>query len=264
MSFSSNSSNIKHPKYGIDRPDIIVLCSVGGTLSIAVASSLFASHIFPSLVSAILLALGLAIGILGLLVATALMVSTKVTKFTQRDRLLDLIDWSAVRDVLDVGCGPGLLLVGAAKRFETGRAVGVDIWQRYAESGNRAEVTLANAEFEGVAENVEVSDGDIRALPFPDSTFDVVLSRNVLQNMKHRADRQKGIEEILRVLRPVGQIGLILVDSWNLDEYISILRQNDVKILKLLKPPPYFLPGLLFLTTVVARKSNDRVSEADG
>ena len=127
MSFSSNSSNIKHPKYGIDRPDIIVLYSVGGTLSIAVASSLFASHIFPSLVSAILLALGLAIGILGLLVATALMVSTKVTKFTQRDRLLDLIDWSAVRDVLDVGCGPGLLLVGAAKRLETGRAVGVDI-----------------------------------------------------------------------------------------------------------------------------------------
>jgi len=38
--------------------------------------------------------------------------------------------------VLDVGCGRGLLLIGAARRLTTGKAVGVDIWQAEDRVGN--------------------------------------------------------------------------------------------------------------------------------
>jgi cyclopropane fatty-acyl-phospholipid synthase-like methyltransferase len=73
--------------------------------------------------------------------------------------------------VLDVGCGRGLLLIGAAKRLTTGKAVGVDIWQTEDLSGNRPEATLENARLERVAERVGVKDGDARRLPFADGTL---------------------------------------------------------------------------------------------
>ncbi len=192
---------------------------------------------------------------MGLLVATAFVASTRIMKLRQRDILLNSIDWQGVRSVLDVGCGPGLLLIGAAKIVRDVKAVGVDIWQRRVESGNSSERTLENARHEGVAERVEVRNGDVRNLPFPDSTFDVILSRAVLHNLHGKRERKKAIEEIVRVLNPNGQIGLIIVDSWHLVEYLDILRRNGVSIMKVSKPPWYFPPGLLFLAMVVGRRS---------
>src|SRR5712691_4739918 len=172
----------KRPKYGVDRPDLIFVCSSGGIVWIALAAILHSSGALPASLIAFVLVLGLVVvGVLELLLAIAFVFSSLIMKFRQRDDLLDSIDWHGVQSVLDVGCGPGLLLIGAAKRVAAaGKAVGVDIWLRRAESGNRAERTLENAELEGVAEKVEVRDGDVRSLTFPDSTFDVVLSRAVL------------------------------------------------------------------------------------
>lgn len=66
----------------------------------------------------------------------------KVGKLRSRDRLLDGLALRGDETVLDVGCGRGLLLIGAAKRLTTGTAVGVDIWQTEDLSGNRPEATL--------------------------------------------------------------------------------------------------------------------------
>jgi ribonucleotide reductase alpha subunit len=87
--------------------------------------------------------------------------------------VLDSLKLRGDETVLDVGCGRGLLLIGAAKRLTTGKAVGVDIWNAEDLSGNRPEATLENARLERVAERVEVKDGDARRLPFADGTFDV-------------------------------------------------------------------------------------------
>lgn len=250
-----SSSKRKGPKYGIDRPDLILLSSVGGLLWIALATALNLSGVLPPPLGSIVQVLGTAVGISGLLVAATFVVSTKIMKFRQRDSLLDSIDWRGVQTVLDVGCGPGLLLIGAAKRIAEGKAVGVDIWQRRVESRNRVERALENARLEGVAEKVEVRDGDVRNLPFPDSMFDVLISRAVLHNLKGKEERQRAISEIVRVLKPNGQVALILVDSWHLSEYLDMLRRNNVRIQKVSKPPPYFPPGLLFLASVAGRKS---------
>jgi cyclopropane fatty-acyl-phospholipid synthase-like methyltransferase len=53
--------------------------------------------------------------------------------------LLDRIEWTGQEEVLDVGCGRGLMLIGAAKRLTTGKATGIDIWQAEDLSGNRPE-----------------------------------------------------------------------------------------------------------------------------
>jgi arsenite methyltransferase len=50
-------------------------------------------------------------------------------KFRHRDRILALAHLRGDEDVLDVGTGRGLLLVGAAKKLVTGHAVGLDIWK---------------------------------------------------------------------------------------------------------------------------------------
>lgn len=54
--------------------------------------------------------------------------------------------------VLDVGTGAGLLLIGAAKKLNTGEATGVDVWSTVNLSGNTSEGTSRNAEIEGVKE----------------------------------------------------------------------------------------------------------------
>ena len=66
---------------------------------------------------------------------------SKYGKVRERERLLDLLTWTGRERVLDVGCGRGLLLIGAAKRLTTGgggSAAGIDLWQQEDLSGNRS------------------------------------------------------------------------------------------------------------------------------
>ncbi len=117
-----------------------------------------------------------------------------------------LLDAAALRPgerVLDVGCGLGLMLIGAARRLTTGKATGIDIWQVEDLSGNRAEATLENARREGVADRVEVQTADMRKMPFPDASFDVVLCTQVLE---HSTDPAQAVRELARVTAPGGRV----------------------------------------------------------
>jgi len=132
--------------------------------------------------------------------------SSRVGKVRDRERLLDAIHWTGAETVLDVGCGRGLMLVGAAKRLRSGRATGVDIWQAEDLSGNRPEATLENARLEGVADKVEVKTADMRKLPFPDATFDAIVSSKAIHNIYAADGRAEAIREIARVLKPGGHV----------------------------------------------------------
>jgi ubiquinone/menaquinone biosynthesis C-methylase UbiE len=131
--------------------------------------------------------------------------TSRFGKIRERERLLDRLRWSGGERVLDVGCGRGLMLVGAAKRLTTGSATGIDIWQSEDLSGNRPEAPLENAKREGVADRVAVETADMRKLPFPDASFDVVVSSAAIHNLYDAADRRKAIAEIARVLKPGGR-----------------------------------------------------------
>lgn len=152
--------------------------------------------------------------------------ASRVGKLRERDRLLDLVAWSGDEQVLDAGCGRGLMLVGAAKRLTTGQAIGVDVWSQVDQSENCPDAALENARLEGVSEKVTIETADVRSLPFSDGSFDVVLSHWVVHNLPSREDRATAVRELVRVLRPGGT--LVLADIHFQADYLSILRDMDL------------------------------------
>lgn len=167
---------------------------------------------------------GLGCGI-GLLLTGCWMVwDSRIGKIARRERLLDQITWRGDEQVLDLGCGRGLLLIGAAKRLTSGKATGVDIWQSEDLSGNKPEATLENARLEGVGARVEVKSADMRKLPFPDGSIDVVVSRAAIHNLYSAEDRATAVQEAARVLRLGGQA--LIDDIRHHKEYAATFAAN--------------------------------------
>jgi arsenite methyltransferase len=135
--------------------------------------------------------------------------------------LLDTIRMRGVTDVLDVGCGAGFPLIELADRFGPRcRVAGVDPWRT---AVLRAQ---AKARTRGLA-NVEIVLGKAEALPFPDGSFDLVVSNNGLNNV---ADMRRALGECARTSREGAQ----LVITANLpgsmrelyDVYEAVLRDR--------------------------------------
>jgi ubiquinone/menaquinone biosynthesis C-methylase UbiE len=141
-----------------------------------------------------------------LTVAALVLHSTLRGKFLVWADLLDKLNLRGDERILDLGCGRGAVLLLAAQHLTTGRAVGVDLWRGFDQSGNSAESTRRNAIAERVADRVELQTADITALPFEDNSFDVVVSSLAIHNIRGRAGREKAIDEAVRVLRPGGRL----------------------------------------------------------
>lgn len=220
-----SSTSTPRADYGVDAPPVIrnLLLASGAAAAAAVVLH-FLGLASPAGVPLREILLVTALNFLA--VTGAMVWYSKVGKLRGRERVLDLVPWRGDETVLDVGCGRGLFLVGAAKRLTTGRAVGVDLWQSEDLSGNRPEATVENARREGVAERVEVRDGDARQLPFPDASFDVVVSSLALHNIYDRQGREQAVREIARVLRPGGRVAV--VDIRHTDEYARVLAASGL------------------------------------
>jgi len=222
---------LRKPNYGIDAPTVVRNLTIAGLAALIAGLVLYAvigpSRPFPAAVLAIT---GFA-SALCLLATAALMVwSSKSGKLRQRERLLDTLGLRGNENVLDVGCGRGLLLIGAARRLPLGKAFGIDLWQGIDQSGNSMDATLANTRAENVDDRVEVRTADMRDLPFPDASMDAVVSSIAIHNVPDREGRARAVREISRVLKPAGRIAI--QDLRNIDEYVETLKGlgwNDVE-----------------------------------
>jgi len=189
-------------RYGIDAPGVVRGHIVFGCILAVIAAIGFAwprPNPVPVSVS-----IGVAIVAALLLFYAGVMVrSSLVSKRKVCDRLVAAL--ALAGHVLDAGCGRGLALVACAKKLTTGKAVGIDLWAAKDLSNNNPDATLRNAVAEGVADRVEVKTGDITRLPFPDASFDAVISMTVLHNIPSRAARDAALAEFARVLKPGGR-----------------------------------------------------------
>lgn len=210
------SPSPKRADYGLDAPGLVRGFALGGAAA-AVAGAVL-KLLVPTLGFANAL---VSIGASFFLTAMLMLLSSRVGKLRARDRLLDTLGLAPTDVVLDVGCGRGLLLVGAAKRLPDGIAIGIDLWQAADLSANSKAAALANAAVEGVAARVEVRDGDMRELPFADATFDAVVACFSIHNVPDRAGREKAVREIYRVLKPGGSVALF--DFAKTGEYAATL-----------------------------------------
>jgi len=108
--------------------------------------------------------------------------------------------------VVDLGCGRGAVLTAVARRLPRGHATGVDLWRSVDQSGNSPAVTSANAAAEGV--RVSLDTADMTSLPYPDESFDLVVSSMAIHNIHPAAGRLTAVDEALRVLRPGGHLAI--------------------------------------------------------
>ncbi len=147
-------------------------------------------------------------GVFFLANALSFFYTTRRGKFRVWDEILDELHLRGDERVLDMGCGRGAVLVAVARRLTTGRVTGVDLWSTHDQSGNSREVTLRNAALEGVKDRIEIETGDMRALPFPDASFHVVVSSLAIHNIRSNADRARAVAEAWRVLQPGGRLAI--------------------------------------------------------
>jgi ubiquinone/menaquinone biosynthesis C-methylase UbiE len=232
------------PDYGLDAPPVIRNLVLGALAALGVL--LAATLLGGTRILRLTMALTAAV----CLVEAAWMVwASRRGKLLLRDRLLDALALRGDERVLDVGCGRGLLLLGAARRVPRGRAVGIDLWQAQDLSGNAAEHTLANARAEGVAERVEVHTGDMRSMPFADGSFELAVSNLAIHNLPGAAERARALREIARVVAPGGRV--LLVDFAGTAAHLATLRELGWQEVKRSRPYLQIFPPV---RAVSARK----------
>jgi arsenite methyltransferase len=243
---------VRKPDYGIDAPNVLRNLFLFGALCLLLG--LFGPRqLRLGNVSFLIQPMFFWTGILLLAEALLYVLYVKWGKYRHRDVMLSLHTWRGDEQVLDVGCGRGLLLAGAAKilaRLQgSGTATGIDIWSAQDMAGNSEAATLKNLELEGVASRCNLVSAPAQEMPFPDATFDVVVSNLCLHNIYDRALRQKAIAQIARVLKPGGVA--ILSDYKLTAEYAKQLQQLGFRVEKKWGNPLFTFPPLRI---VIARR----------
>ena len=128
--------------------------------------------------------------------------------------------------VLDVGCGPGIILKAAAAVDRRSRGTGVDLGPvriqqaRERNAGNR---------------RLDFVRGDVQQLEFESGTFDVVYSRMLLQYVP---DKEKAVGEMVRVCKPGGSVLMQDLDGqlmWHYPED-GLMQQTVARVMNSLQP----------------------------
>ena len=220
--------------YGLDAPRIVRSMFSRGAWTLAVALVLYvvnrSEYPGPALRMCGVLAL---IALVFLAIGAVMVWSSRVAKLRLRDQMLDSLALRGDERVLDVGCGRGLLAIGAAKRLKNGRVVGIDVWNPLDLSGNTPDAAKANAKIEGVAEKLRIENGDAQKLVYPDNHYDVVVSSLALHNIPEQNARAQSVREMLRVLKPGGKLAIF--DIFRTGEYAEVLQAAGAKDVELSK-----------------------------
>jgi arsenite methyltransferase len=205
--------------YGLDAPPVVAAFVVMGLLGTVLL-------ILTAVTPVQALGAALSLGVIGWLSAALMVHSSLRGKRIVRDRVLDRLAWRGDEDVVDLGTGSGLMLLGAAVRAPRGSATGIDLWRSADQAGSRPERLLANATALAVADRVRIVTGDISAPQLPDASADLVLACLATHNIHDRAKRRAAIGEAARMLRPGGRLAII--DFAKTAEYVADARASGL------------------------------------
>ena len=126
------------------------------------------------------------------------------------EALVEAVDPHPGQRVLDVACGSGTAALVAERRYC--EVTGIDYVPELIE---RAEM---RAQANG--QRIEFRVGDAQDMPFPDDSFDVVLS---VYGVQFAPDQTRAARELLRVCKPGGTIGLAgpIPEGWSGDWFAA-------------------------------------------
>jgi len=111
----------------------------------------------------------------------------------------DLLEVTANDRVLEVGCGPGVVLQRLAKLAAAGHVAGIDQSRAMVEQARARNATAVQSGL------VELRLGSVERLPFDDDSFDKMLAINSMQVWP---DPAAGLREIHRVMKPGARVAL--------------------------------------------------------
>jgi demethylmenaquinone methyltransferase/2-methoxy-6-polyprenyl-1,4-benzoquinol methylase len=117
-----------------------------------------------------------------------------------RKRLIQKVANLKPKTVLDIATGTGDLAILAAQMTEAQEIIGADISEGMMQVGRKKVEAL------GLSQRVQMKTGDSENLPFDNDYFDVVTVAFGVRNFENL---DKGLQEILRVLKPNGALYIL-------------------------------------------------------
>ncbi|MBN1255419.1 MAG: class I SAM-dependent methyltransferase [Deltaproteobacteria bacterium] len=140
---------------------------------------------------------------------------SKTVIFQQNYDLLahDILSYGNQGNFLDVGTGPGWLLIKLYEQSPTLHVYGIDI------SASMVMKATAHVEKAGLSGVVEVREGEVCTIPYSDAFFDIVVSTGSIHHWK---EPTRALNEIYRVLKDGGYALLYDVVS---DTPRSVLKE---------------------------------------
>ena len=125
---------------------------------------------------------------------------------------VSLLDIQPEQHVLEIGFGPGVSTQIVAEKASQGFVAGIDHSQTMTHAASQRNAQAIQSG------RMELRQGDVASLPYPDESFDVALSLHSIYFWQNPLD---GLKEIRRVLRPNGTVAITILpkDKWrqNLD-----------------------------------------------
>jgi SAM-dependent methyltransferase len=135
--------------------------------------------------------------------------------------MVDLLTLPEAR-ILDAGCGAGRTTVALGRASSSIRIVALDRFDSdYIDGGGRR-LLERNLRLASLTTRVEIREGDLTALPFPDATFDAAVSAHAIDHLGALAPM--ALSEMRRVLKPGGRLLLIVwVPGWTMFAVANVL-----------------------------------------
>jgi len=182
-----------------------------------------------------------------------------------RAEVIARLNWDGNGQVLDIGCGSAALTIELAKKYPKASFIGVDYWGKGWEYSQG--ICERNAQIEGVDQRVKFQKASASKLPFPNESFDAVVSNLVFHEVADAADKRELLREALRVVKKGGQFTfqdlflikqlygkkndlLDAIRSWGISQVEFVETHNAPFIPKALKLP--FMVGTIGI--LVGRK----------
>ena len=133
------------------------------------------------------------------------LMSLDVDRSWRRKALRAIVEPGVCQHILDVACGTGDFSMAIARALQKkghpdSRVVGVDL------SEGMLEIMRTKVAAAGLTDRISVLAGDGEALAFRDGAFDAVTIAFGIRNFE---DREKGLREMVRVLRPGGRLVIL-------------------------------------------------------
>ena len=166
--------------------------------------------------------------IIFLIASILLILSSKIFKIKNRDKLISLLNLKGNEKILDIGCGNGLYTISLANQITTGKVYGIDIWDKTDLSNNSPGSIEKNIKSANLENKIILKSEDMRNMSFRNEFFDVIVASFSIHNIESKLERKKALDEIKRVVKKSGKI--VIIDFKKINEYKEYFISHGFKL----------------------------------